>query len=89
MAVFFTLSRKITVEHDGKVKKQHTSVKPQHNKITLQTNPWHRQEELMNDNSNTTLDNIFIRFGTELYRQVVRIPMGTNCAPLVADLFLL
>ena len=34
------------------------------------------------------LDNIFIRFGTNLYRQVVGIPMGTNCAPLVADLFL-
>ena len=32
--------------------------------------------------------NIFIRFGTKLYRQVVGIPMGTNCAPLVADLFL-
>ena len=34
------------------------------------------------------LDNIFIRFGTKLYRQVVWIPMGTNCAPLVADVFL-
>ena len=34
------------------------------------------------------LDNIFIRFGTKLYRQVVGIPMGTHCAPLVADLFL-
>ena len=34
------------------------------------------------------LDNIFIRFGTKLYRQVVGIPMGTNCAPLVTDLFL-
>ena len=34
------------------------------------------------------LDNIFIRFGTKLYRQVVGIPLGTNCAPLVADLFL-
>ena len=34
------------------------------------------------------LDNIFIRFGTNLYRQVVGILMGTNCAPLVADLFL-
>ena len=34
------------------------------------------------------LDNIFIRSGTKLYRQVVEIPMGTNCAPLVADLFL-
>ena len=34
------------------------------------------------------LDNIFIRFGTKLCRQVVGIPLGTNCAPLVADLFL-
>ena len=34
------------------------------------------------------LDNIFIRFGTKQYRQVVAIYMGTNCAPLVADLFL-
>ena len=34
------------------------------------------------------LDNIFIRFGSKLYRQIVSIPMGTNCAPFVADLFL-
>ena len=33
-------------------------------------------------------DNIFIRFGSKLYRQTVGIPMGTNCAPLVADLIL-
>ena len=34
------------------------------------------------------LDNIYIRLGSKLYRQNVGIPMGTNCAPLVADLFL-
>ena len=34
------------------------------------------------------LDNIYIRFGNKLYRQIVGIPMATNCAPLVADLFL-
>ena len=34
------------------------------------------------------LDNIFIEFGSKLYRQIVGIPMGANCAPLVADLFL-
>ena len=34
------------------------------------------------------LDNIFIRFGSKSYRQIVGIPKGTNCAPLVADLFL-
>ena len=38
--------------------------------------------------SSFLLDNIFIRFGTKLYRQLVGIPMGTNCAPLVVDLFL-
>ena len=34
------------------------------------------------------LDNIFIRFRTKLYRQIIGIPMDTNCATLVADLFL-
>ena len=34
------------------------------------------------------LDNISIRFGIKLYRQIIGIPMSTNCAPLVADLFL-
>ena len=33
------------------------------------------------------LDNIFIRFGSKLYKQIVGIPLGTNCAPFVADLF--
>ena len=34
------------------------------------------------------LDNIFFRFGSKLYRQIVGIPIGTNCATLVSDLFL-
>ena len=34
------------------------------------------------------MDNIYIRFGNKLYRQIVGIPMGKNCSPLVADLFL-
>ena len=34
------------------------------------------------------LDNIIIRFGSKLHRRIVGIPMGSNCAPLVADLFL-
>ena len=33
-------------------------------------------------------DNIYILFGNKLYRQIDGIPMGTNCALLVADLFL-
>ena len=34
------------------------------------------------------LDNIYIKCGDTLFRQVIGIPMGTNCAPLIADLFL-
>ena len=33
------------------------------------------------------IDNIFVSFGGKLFQQVVGIPMGTNCAPLLADLF--
>ena len=31
---------------------------------------------------------IYDRFGGQPFRQMVGIPMGTNCAPLLADLFL-
>ena len=34
------------------------------------------------------LENVYFIFGNKLYRQIFGIPMGTNCAPLVADLFL-
>ena len=34
------------------------------------------------------LDNIYIRFGSKLYRQIVSIPMGTNCALFVAYMYL-
>jgi hypothetical protein len=34
------------------------------------------------------IDSIFVSFGGTLFQQVVGIPMGTNCAPLLADLFL-
>ena len=33
------------------------------------------------------IDNIFVYFGGTLFQQVVGIPMGANCAPLLADLF--
>ena len=34
------------------------------------------------------IDNIFVRFGGLALQQTVSIPMGTNCASLLADLFL-
>ena len=48
---------------------------------------WSRQNVC--DAPTFLLDIIYIRVGTKLYRQVVEIPMGTNCATLVAYLFLL
>ena len=41
----------------------------------------------MCDALNYLFDNIFIRFDSKFYRQIVGIPMCTNCAPLLADFF--
>ena len=37
---------------------------------------------------NFLIDNIFVEFGGIIFQQIIGIPMGTNCAPLLADLFL-
>ena len=34
------------------------------------------------------IDNIYVRFGSSVFRQVIGIPMGTNSAPLLAHLLL-
>ena len=34
------------------------------------------------------IDNIFVEFGGRIFQQTIGIPMGTNCALLLADLFL-
>ena len=34
------------------------------------------------------VDNIFVVFRGKVFQQIVGIPMGTNCAPLQADIFL-
>ena len=34
------------------------------------------------------VDNIFVVFGGKVFQQIVGIPMGTNCAPLLAGIFL-
>ena len=35
-----------------------------------------------------SIDNILVQFGGCLFRQVIGITIGTNCAPLLDDLFL-
>ena len=37
---------------------------------------------------NFLIDNIFADCGGTLFQQIIGIPMGTNCAPILADLFL-
>ena len=34
------------------------------------------------------IDNIYVSIGNSIYRQGIGIPMGTDCAPLVANFFL-
>jgi len=34
------------------------------------------------------LDNLFVEFNGKIFQQIIGVPMGTNCAPLIADLFL-
>ena len=34
------------------------------------------------------IDNVFVQFGGRIFHQVTGVPMGKNCAPSLADLFL-
>ena len=34
------------------------------------------------------MENIYVQFDGMVYQQILGNPMGTNCAPLIADLFL-
>ena len=47
-------------------------------------NLWYGQNEC--EGFTFLLCDIYIRFGSKLYRHIAGIPMVTNCAPLVADL---
>ena len=40
------------------------------------------------DNINTIIDNSYVLFQDNVYRQVIGIPMGTHCAPFLANIFL-
>ena len=34
------------------------------------------------------VDNIFVQVGNKVFRKCLGIPMGTTCAPLLANLYL-
>lgn len=37
---------------------------------------------------NVLINNIFVLFGGKMFQQTSGIQLGTNCAPLLADMFL-
>ena len=53
----------------------------EHNKYNI----WTCKKET--DALSYLLDNIYIRFGSKLYRENVGIPIGTNCVPLLLIYF--
>ena len=48
----------------------------------------HIDEKLLIQLTNWLIANNFVMFGDKCFRQVVGIPMGTDCAPFLANLFL-
>jgi len=51
------------------------------NSLPLRADQWADRIDLL-------IDNIFVTFGGLTFRQVIGIPMGTDCAPLLANLYL-
>ena len=48
---------------------------------------WYERKRMINM-LEFLVDNIFVVFGGKVFQQIVGIPMGTKCAPLLADIFL-
>ena len=48
----------------------------------------HTTADQLKRDLNYLIDNLYFVAGPHVFQQVVGIPMGTNCAPLLADLFL-
>ena len=68
-----------------------THIKVGRNKSYFTSDPLNGGKYTANDICKMTeflVDNRYVRFGGQLFLQMVGIPMGTNCAPLLADLFL-
>ena len=71
---------------------RYTNIKDGRNKNYFTSHPLNDDiKYTANDNCKMIeflVDYAYVRFGGQLFRQMVGIPMGTNCAPLLADLFL-
>ena len=74
-------SRKAKI--DEKVTQARWSNKPQN----ANTGEYHVDVHRLIKMFNFLVDNIFIEVGTKIFQQVMGIPMGTDCAPLVETSF--
>ena len=70
-----------------------SSRKPSHIKIDKKVTQARWSNKLQNDNTGEYHVGvhclILVEVGSKIFQQVTSIHMGTHCAPLVADLFLL
>ena len=64
--------------------KLHNTYATWSNKRTKDTIDYDRLIEMIN----WLIDNTYITIGTSVFKQVIGIPMGTDCAPYLANLFL-
>ena len=67
---------------------RYTHIKVGRNKSYFTSDPLNGDNKYTANDICKMVDNVCVRFGGQLFRQMVGIPKGTNCAPLLADLFI-
>ena len=81
------------------IEKAFTGMKKKYMKINKFCARWSNKKDIKPDviflDSETLIkmiawliDNTYVRIGDKVFRQVIGIPMGTDCAPFLANLFL-
>ena len=77
------------IEHNlGKIYSDHSKILFKLDQNNLSYNIIIRAEEDMIRMLEFLVDNIFMVFAGKVFQQIIGIPMGTSCAPLLADIFL-
>ena len=66
---------------------RYTLIKVGRNKSCFTNDPLNGGNKYTASDICKIMDNIYVRFGGQLFRQTVGILMGTNCALLLTDLF--
>jgi hypothetical protein len=75
------------------IKPEHLCIRPTKRKFCSWVRSTQKQNdvwthEILMEHIRFLVSNTYVQAGKSLYRQIVGIPMGTNCAPALANLFL-